>query len=165
MAKAPCISLSLLILSGLLLNGNGQEQNTRYRHPQHDFSFVSTPDWDQEFGDFNGKQFRVTHPNKNMIVSLSFVPGCRNPEAYLRRIQGLEGLLCTTRQFDTLLNDYAAVVIKGNCLEGREAFTRMVVGFPSEKGLYLMEISCPEDCHAAHRQNVREILSSVRIGA
>ena len=165
MNKALWSGISILILTGFMVNGKSQDQNARYKHPQYDISFEATPNWDQEYGDFNGKVFRVTHPNKNMSISLSFVPGCRNPEGYLRRIYGLEGLACKKKQFDTLLNDYAAVVMRGHCLEGREPFTRMVVGFPREKGLYLMDISCPEDCDAVHRQSVREILSSVRIGA
>jgi hypothetical protein len=82
----------------------------------------------------------------------------------MRRVSGLKGLICYRGGFDTVLNDQKAIVMQGNCLKGMESFSSMVIGFPKEDGLYLMEITCPDNCTAEHRKQVKAILKTVRVG-
>lgn len=155
----------LIVLSGLLFSQVAAGQNVRYKHPLHDISFEASPNWEQVVQDFNGREFRVTHPNHNMRISLSFVADCRNPDRYIRRMSGSKGMVSQKGLYDTVLNDQKAVIMKGQCLQGKKPFRRMVIGFPLDKNLYLMEICCPEECLPGHQENVRAILGTVRIGA
>ncbi len=157
--------IALVILAGLVVSQEVSAQQVRYTHPRYDISFEASSNWIEEYRDFNGMEFRVTNPNHNMRVSLSFVSDCRNPERYLRRMSGLKGMVCLKGNYDTVLNDREAVMMCGNCLRGQKPYTRMVVGFPMGSGLYIMEICCPEDCTAAHQERVKSILHTVRIGA
>ena len=97
-------------------------------------------------------------------INLSFVPDCKNPQRYLRRMSGIKGLVSQKKPYDTLLNNKQAVIMKGMCLQGKEPFRRLVVGIPDEAGLYLMEICCPEECYVNHQSRMRSIIGSLRVG-
>jgi len=154
----------ILFLATLLLPMGLLSQGERYQHPVYDISFKASPNWTENCKSTEVAEYCVVHPNNNMEISLKYVPDCRRPEKYMRRISGLKGLVCHRGEYDTILNDQEALVMTGNCLEGRESYSTMVIGFPKENGLYLMEISCPDNCSAVHRKRVKTILNTVRIG-
>ncbi|MCP4313277.1 MAG: hypothetical protein GY790_18620 [Bacteroidetes bacterium] len=156
--------LVILLLSALLFPADILSQGERYQHPAYDFSFEATPNWTESFLDSGTRDYSVVHPNNNMEIRLAYVADCRQPVKYMRRLSGLKGLECQRGGYDTILNDREAVVMKGNFLEGRESYSTMVIGFPMENGLYLMEISCPDNCAGAHRERLKAILKTVRVG-
>lgn len=139
-------------------------QGERYQHPDYDISFEASPNWTENCQDTESWDYCVVHPNHNMEISLRYIPDCRRPEKYMKRLSGLKGLVCHRGGYDTILNDQEAVLMTGNCLEGRESYSTMLIGFPKDKGLYFMEISCPDNCTAVHRKRVRTILQTVHIG-
>ena len=156
---------SLIIFLGIMLSLDVQCQTEQYRHPLFDICFEATPHWKQALQDCNGRVFHVTHPNNNMHINLSFVPDCRKPEKYMKRMSGLTGLICSKGLYDTTLNNKKAVIMRGMCLQEKQPFRRMVVGIPGNNGLYLIEICCPEDCFQNHQARMQSILASIRIGA
>jgi len=139
-------------------------QQERYQHPDYDISFEASPNWIENSQDSKNPEYFVVHPNHNMEISLRFIPDCKRPKKYMRHLSGLKGLICFREGFDTVLNQQKALVMTGNCIEDREAYSNMLIGFPSDKGLFLMEISCPDNCTADHRKRLRGILQTVRIG-
>ena len=155
---------SLFLLCMLLCPAAMFCQGEKYEHPVYDISFEASPNWTENFGDSDGLAYSMIHPNHNMEISLAYVADCKRPEKYMRRLSGLNGLVCKRGGYDTLLNDREALVMKGNCLEGRESYSTMVIGFPIDNGLYLMEISCPENCTPFHLERLKPILKSVRVG-
>ena len=164
MKSTGMLHVVLLMIPGLLFYEAAWGQQVRYNYPGQEFSFMATPNWDEEYGDYNGKEFKVIHPNHGMRISISFVPGCHHPGRYMRKASGLRGLVCPGGNYDTLLHGYHALIMRGHCQQGKRPFTRMMVGFPVEEGLYVMEFCCPDECYAGHRDLVMEILDSVRIG-
>jgi hypothetical protein len=141
-----------------------QSQGERYHHPDYDISFEATPNWTEQFPDTNSNIYSFINPNHNMVISLAYVPGCKKPMKYMKQLSGLMGLVYKRDGYDTVLNDHEALILCGNLLEYRESFTTMVIGFPMEEGLYLMEISCPDNCQSAHRKQLQSILNTIRIG-
>ena len=83
----------------------------------------------------------------------------------MKQISGLSGLVCRQKFYDTILNSKKAVMMQGTCLQGKEPFRQLLIGFPSSDGLYFMEISCPSECYINHKAEVNNILSSLRIEA
>ncbi|MCK5137017.1 MAG: hypothetical protein KAR19_14620 [Bacteroidales bacterium] len=156
---------SLMVLLGIMFSPDVNSQTEQYKHPLFNIWFEATPHWDQELHDYNGKVFQVTHPNHNMCVNLSFVPDCRKPGKYMKRMSGLMGLICLNGPYDTILNDKKAVIMRGMGLQQKKPFRGMVVGIPGDDGLYLMEICCPEECYVNYQDRMRSILDSVRVGA
>jgi len=158
------VSPVVLLLAALLLPLRLYSQGERYQHPVYDISFEASPNWTEVYMDSNAAEYCVVHPNHNMEISLKYIADCPRPQKYMRRLSGLAGLVSHRGGYDTILNDQEAVVMSGNCLEGRESYSTMVIGFSKDNGLYLMEISCPDNCTAVHRKRVRTILNTVRIG-
>jgi len=154
----------IILLFALGISLELHSQGELYQHPAYDISFKATPNWIVSYQDSESKGYSAVHPNHNMEISLGYVPGCKRPVRYMRRLSGLKGLVCHRGEYDTILNNQEAMVMTGNCLEGRESYSTMVIGFPTDNGLYLMEISCPEDCTPTHRARVKSILKTVRIG-
>lgn len=156
----------MLLCAGILtcLAMSGQEQLVEYRHPLFEMGFRASPHWDQVLHEENGKVYEVTNTNNNMRINLSYVSRCRNPHKYLKRISGMKGLISQENPRDTLLNKKQALIMHGTCLQGKVPFRRMLVGIPQNKGLYLMEICCPEECYINHHSRVRAIVGSLRVG-
>ena len=154
----------ILVLVALLVPLSLQSQGERYQHPVYDISFVATSNWTEQLPGSESGTYSVVNPNRNMVISLAYIPDCRRPMRYLRNLSGFKGMACKRDGYDTLLNELEALIVCGNSLEIRESFTSLMIGFPSDKGLYLMEIRCPDNCHAAHQQTVKSILETVRIG-
>lgn len=154
----------LVICLGFIFIQTLHGQMVEYKHPLFDIGFKASPSWEEELHDYNGKVFQLTHPNNNMHINLSFVPDCKNPQRYLRRMSGIKGLVSQKKPYDTLLNDKHAVIMKGMCLQGKKPFRRLVVGIPDNAGLFLMEICCPEDCYLNHQSQMRSIIGSLRVG-
>ena len=154
----------ILVMAALLTPFSLQSQGERYHHPVYDISFVATSNWTEQISGSGSGAYSVVNPNRNMVVSLAYIPDCRRPMRYLKKLSGYRGMACKREGYDTLLNDQDALIICGNSLVVRESFTSMVIGFPSGKGLYLMEIKCPDNCQAAHKQTLKSILETVRIG-
>ena len=154
----------ILVLTALLAPLNLQSQGERYHHPVYDISFVATSNWTEQLTESIFGPYSVVNPNRNMVISLAYIPDCKRPMRYLKKLSGFKGMACKRDGYDTLLNELQALIVCGNSLEIRESFTTMVIGFPCDKGLYLMEIRCPDNCHAAHQQTVKSILETVRIG-
>jgi hypothetical protein len=148
---------------GLLLPVGAQTQE--YSHPVFDMGFMASAHWEQQPLFENHQALQLVNPNKNMRVTLSFVPGCRFPGRQLSQISGMRGLVCKEKPYDTILNHRHAVMIKGICFQGKEPYRRVVVGIPGNNGLYVMEICCPEECFAIHQAEVSAILGSLRVGA
>jgi hypothetical protein len=140
-------------------------QEVEYSHPLHAFSFEASPFWDQELHNYNGKVFQVTNPNHNMSISLSFIPGRKNARRHMKQVSDQNGLICRQKPYDTILNRKKAVVMQGFCLQGKEPYSRLIIGIPGDEGLYLMEITCPSDCYINHRSKVNAILGSLKIDA
>jgi hypothetical protein len=159
------ILFPLIIITGLFITMQAAGQAVRYKHPHQEISFEASPNWVQELQDHNGEEYWVTHPNQNMQIGLSFVPDCRHPYRYMRRISGLQGMVCPRDHFDTILNDHRAVLIRGECIQGKEPFRKMLIGFPFDNGLYLVEICCPAECYMVHKERVKSILGTIRVGA
>ncbi len=139
-------------------------QEERYHHPVYEISFEATPNWTEHFPDTNDKGYSFVNPNNNMMISLEYVPGVKRPRKYMKNLSGFKGLVSPRGGYDTILNDQEALIFCGNCLESRVSFSTMVIGFPTHDGLYLMEISCPENCQAIHSQKLQNILNTVRVG-
>ncbi len=156
--------LFILAVNVMLLPVDLQSQGERYHHPVYEISFESTPNWTEQFRDTEKGGYSVINPNHNMVISLGYVPGCKRPLKCMRKLSGIKGLVCLRDGYDTILNDQEALIMFGNCLKFRESFSTMLIGFPSNEGLYLMEISCPENCQAVHRQQLQAILKSIRVG-
>lgn len=155
----------LLLSMGIILFQSLHGQVVEYKHPLFDVGFMASPSWEQELHDNNGKIFQVTNPNNNMRINLSFIPDCRNPQKYMKRISGMKGLICPNRPYDTLLNNKKAVIMSGMCLQAREPFRRLVIGIPDNAGLYLIEFCCPEDCYVNHQSRLHSIMGSIKVGA
>lgn len=158
------ISRFLCLIAAMLVPLGLQSQGARYEHPVYDFSFEATPNWTEHFKVNHSAVYSVVNPNHNMEISITYVPECKKPRKYMKKLSGLKGLVCKRDGYDTILNDYEALVFYGNCLKYRDSFTTMVLGFPVGEGLYIMEINCPENCHIAHRKKLQSILSTIRIG-
>ena len=154
----------ILVVAALLAPYSLQSQGERYHHPVYDISFVATSNWTEQLPVSRSGAYSVINPNRNMVISLAYIPDCKRPMKYLKKLSGFKGMACKRGGYDTLLNDQDALIFCGNSLEIRESFTSMVIGFPSGKGLYLMEIKCPDNCQAAHQQTLKSILETVRIG-
>jgi hypothetical protein len=107
----------------------------------------------------------VVNPNKNMQIFLSFIPGCDNPVRQLKRLSGKTGLICKGKPYDTIINNRKVFLLKGNCIQERKPYSRMVLGIPGEHGLYVMEICCPEECYSNHRDAIYSLLGTVHAGA
>jgi len=154
----------LPILAGLFLQMTLHGQLTSYAHPSVDFGFRASPDWELHYHSENGQVFHAVNPNKNMQVYLSFIPRCKNPARQLEQISGETGLICKEKPYDTIINNRKAYLIKGTCIQGRKPMRRMVVGIPGINGLYVMEICCPEECYANHRNEIYSLLGTVHAG-
>ncbi len=154
----------ILVVATMLVPLSLQSQGERYHHPVYDISFVATSNWTEQLPVSRSGAYSVVNPNRNMVISLAYIPDCKRPMKYLRKLSGFKGMACKRDGYDTLLNEQDALIFCGNSLEIRESFTTMVIGFPSDKGLYLMEIRCPDNCQAAHQQTLKSILETVRIG-
>lgn len=154
----------ILIICGILLPLGLQSQGERYHHPVYDISFEASPNWTGKYVREGGSSYALINPNQNMVISMDYVPECNNPMKYLRKLSGLKGLVCLRDGYDTVLNDQEALIMYGNCLQSRESYSSVVIAFPSNGGLYLMQISCPEECKAHHQQKLQSILKTVRIG-
>lgn len=154
----------ILFISVLLIPLGLQSQGERYQHPVYDISFEATPNWTVNYAQEDGSSYALINPNSNMVISMDYVPACKNPMKYLKNLSGIKGLVCLREGFDTVLNDQEALIMYGNCLQARESFSSMVIGFPCNGGLYLMQISCPEECAMHHQQKLQLILKTVRIG-
>ena len=153
----------ILLICVLLLPTSLLGQEVSYSHPLHNISFEATPSWDQKLHENNGKVFEVTNPNNNMHIYLSFVPECRNVKKHMKRISGRNGLVCQGRPHDSVLNQMEVVVMQGSCVQGKEPFRKMLIGIPGNNGLYLMEISCPNECYVNHKDQVQSILTSLKV--
>lgn len=156
------VLIGLLIVIPIEKTALGQ---TVYQHPQYNIGFQAGPGWHQEMGQNGGDVFQVTNPNNNMRINLSYIPGCKNPEKYLKRMSGMKGMVDRNGIYDTILDDRKAVIMRGMYLEGKRPFRRMVIGFYALEGVYLFEMCCPEDCYINHREKMHTILESIRIGA
>lgn len=154
----------ILLMTALVVPSGLQSQGESYHHPVYEISFEASPDWTEPVPYSQGGKYSVINPNHNMQISLGYVPQCKRPLKYMRKLSGLKGLVCLRDGYDTILNDHEALILFGNCLEKRESYATMVIGFPKEDGLYLMEISCPENCQTLHFQRLQAILNSVRVG-
>ena len=154
----------VLVVAALLAPFSLQSQGERYHHPVYDISFVATSNWTEQLNGSGPGTYSVVNPNRNMVISLAYIPDCRRPMKYLKKLSGFKGMACKRDGYDTILNEQDALIVCGNSLEVRESYTSMVIGFPSGKGLYLMEIKCPDNCQAAHKQTLKSILETVRIG-
>lgn len=154
----------ILLVSSLLIPLELQSQGERYQHPDYDISFEASPNWSVKYAQEDGTSYALVNPNSNMVISLDYVPSCKNPMKYLKNLSGIKGLACLREGYDTVLNDQEALIMYGNCLQSRESFSSMVIGFPSNGGMYLMQISCPEECKMLHQQKLKSILKTVRIG-
>lgn len=154
----------ILLVCALLIPASIHSQGERYQHPLYEISFEATPNWTEQSPAANDERYSVINPNHNMVISLGYVADCKRPLKYMKKLSGFKGLVCFREGYDTILNGQDALIFYGNCLEIRESFSTMVIGFPTKEGLYLMEISCPENCQSHHRQKLQAILNSVRIG-
>jgi hypothetical protein len=160
MAKPHFLLVMVILLFAVVV----YSQEERYFHPVYEISFEATPNWTEYFPDTNDKGYSLVNPNNNMVISLAYVPGVKRPKKYMKSLSGFKGLVSPRGGYDTILNDQEALILCGNCLESRESFSTMVIGFPTQDGLYIMEISCPENCQAVHRQRLQNILNTVRVG-
>lgn len=158
------IKVFIFLLFMLLCPTFLYSQGEKYAHPLYNISFEASPNWTESFREADQMAFSLIHPNHNMEISLAFVADCRRPKKYMRKLSGLNGLVCKRGGYDTILNNQEAVVMKGNCLEGRKSYSTMVIGFPVGHGLYLMQISSPEDCTPVHHDRLKTILETVRVG-
>lgn len=163
MKSVKLIQIFLLICLGIVQGNLLFAQEVEYSHPLHQISFEASPSWVQVLHNYNGKVFEVTSPNHNMKILLSFVPDCRNVKKHMKHLSGKKGLICQDKPYDTILNKRKAVMMQGTCLQGKEPFKRVVIGIPSDEGLYLMEISCPVECYLTHRSRLNSILGSLRV--
>ncbi len=154
----------ILLISALLVPSGLQSQGERYQHPDYDISFEASPNWTVKYNQEDGGSYVLINPNSNMVISMDYVPACKNPIKYLKNLSAMKGLVCLRDGYDTVLNDQEALIMYGNCLQSRESYTSMVIGFPCNGGLYLMQISCPEECRWHHQQKLQSILKTVRIG-
>lgn len=155
-----------ILLTGLVIPQNSlQGQETTYSHPYHEFGFIASPDWEQRLYEDNGQVFKVVNPNKNMQIFLRFIPDCNNPVKEMRELSGRAGLICREKPYDTIINDRKVFLLKGYCVQKRKPFRRMVVGIPGKRGLYVMEICCPEECYSSHRTEIYTLLGTVYAGA
>jgi len=155
--------LFLVFCLGVLSLKPLHAQDVKYSHPLHKFSFEASPSWVQELHDFNGKVFEVTNPNNNMRIFMSFVPDCRNAKKHMKQLSAQKGLICSKKPFDTVLNERKAIMMQGTCLQEKEPFRRLLIGIPGDHGLYLMEISCPNECYINHKSRLHTILGSLRV--
>ncbi len=153
-----------LLIFGLFVFRAAEGQNTRYTHPLYDISFEASANWKQVLREVNGKEYRLTHPNHNMSICLSYVPECRHPKRYLKRISGAKGLISPGGYYDTVLNDQVALILRGCCVKGKRPYQNLFVGFPVDEGLYLVEITCPLDCSFSHQERIKAILETVVVG-
>jgi len=154
----------LWIILGMHILCGVYAQEVRYSHPAHDFSFLASANWGETRTNMNGSVYTVEHPNQNMTICLSYIQGNRDAAGYLERKSALEGLVYDRGPCDTVLNRQPAVFMIARCQKERIPYRKMLVGFSSNAGLYLMEITCPEDCIRDHRERVTTILESVRVG-
>lgn len=154
----------ILLFIGILIPLGLQSQGERYQHPVYDISFEASPNWTEQDTREGGNSYVLVNPNKNMVISMDYVSECNNPMKYLKKLSGLKGLVCLREGYDTVLNDQEALIMYGNCLQSRESYSSLVIAFPSNGGLYLMQISCPEECKVQHQQKLESILKTVRIG-
>jgi len=76
----------ILFLATLLLPMGLLSQGERYQHPVYDISFKASPNWTENCKSTEVAEYCVVHPNNNMEISLKYVPDCRRPEKYMRRI-------------------------------------------------------------------------------
>lgn len=155
----------ILSLIALFYAVDIMSQTERYQHPEYEISFEASPNWAVSFSESAGTTYEFINPNNNMVISLDYVPDCKRPRKYLRDLSGLKGLVSMRGRYDTVLNDNEAIILCGNCLEIRESFSAIVIGFPSSEGLFLMEITCPENCQASHQKRLKSILKTVQIGS
>ncbi len=165
MHAARIISVSFLLILGAIFPGSMEAQVVKYDHPMFDIGFEASPDWEETLHSYNGKVFEVTNPNNNMRVNLSYIAGCRNPQKHMKQLAGMEGMITPGKPYDTLLNEKKAVIMQGMCIEGKVPYRRLVIGIPGHEGLYLMEICCPEDCYANHKEKMQTILGTLHVGA
>lgn len=155
----------ILLLATLLIPVEIMSQAERYQHPDYEISFEASPNWSASYLENTGGVYELINPNQNMVVRLDFIPDCKRPRKYLKNLSGLKGLASLRGNYDTVLNDHEALILCGNCLEFRESFSTMVIGFPTSDGLYLMEITCPDKCQAFHREKLQSILKTIEIGS
>jgi hypothetical protein len=156
-----CLILMGLANPQILLMG----QLATYTHPICEFEFSASPGWEQCLYPDNGQVYRVVNPNRNMQIFLSFIPECDNPVKEMKKLSGRTGLICKQKPYDTIINDRQAFLLKGNCVQGRKPYRRLVLGIPGNNGLYVMEICCPEECYSSHRDEIYSLLGTVHTGA
>lgn len=157
-----CLLVTCLIWSGFLSELPAQ---TSYVHPLVDMRFTASPSWEKAIHHNNGQVFQAINPNRNMQVFMSYLPGCTHPRRQLHKLSGLRGLICQDPYYDTLLNGRKAWMMKGVSLQGKRPYRRMITGIPGKEGLYIIEICCPEECYARHREEMEAILGSLVVGS
>lgn len=154
--------LFCLAWSGFLPELSAQ---TSYVHPLADMRFTASPLWEEEMHQNNGQVFQAINPNRNLQVFLSYLPGCDHPKRQLQKLSGKRGLICHDSSYDTVVNGRHAWMLKGICLQGKRPYRRMITGIPGKEGLYIIEICCPEECYASHREEMEAILGSLMVGS
>jgi hypothetical protein len=157
-----------VVLLGLILAGSAsalEAQPASYAHPMYEMRFTASSNWVKELHENNGQVLRVVHPNRNLQVFLSYLSGCGRPEQQLKEISGQRGLICQDQSFDTVLNGRKALLMRGVCVQGKRPYRRMITGIQGKEGLYIMEICCPEECFASHREEMEAILGSLEVGS
>ena len=79
----------------------------------------------------------------------------------MRKLSGFKGLVCLRDGYDTILNDQEALILLRQSFGiAGSHFRPWSLDFPRHEGLYLMEISCPENCQTVNRQRLQSILST-----
>lgn len=149
--------------TSISIQGQEQDQSIYYSHPIYNFGFNAGPGWDSQLTNDDESVMKLTNPNNNMQVYLSFASGCSNPDKCLKRISGIKGLVSQKTIHDTILNKRNTLIMNGICLLEKKPFRKIVIAIPSEEGVYLVELCCPEDCYVDHRPVMRSIMETLRV--
>ena len=155
-----CISGIFFVLSSEMK----QDDTIIYRHPEYPISICGTSGWVCSYDSAETKIFEMINNNHNMYIAMWYCNTDRRPKSYLKKVANSSGCIYTSGPEDTLLNELKASYITGSIVEEKVAYRIYLAAIRQDRGNYVLEIKCPEDCYKLHEDRVKDLLATLRIG-
>jgi len=162
---ALCYILASVLGSLLYLPSEDvQEINRVYRHPEVDMEITASANWESAYDLSGSGKFRIINRNHNMHITLWYSHTASAPIAFLKQYADEQGFICTGDPTDTVLNNFNAGCFSAACVSGKVPVRLYLAALQGDSGLYMIEVKCPEDCFSQHQEQLKEVLSSLRVG-
>ena len=139
-----------------------------YRHPTLNFEFNAPEGWENVRHPEDGLIYEVKDPARGLRVMLWYTTTEQDCPSYLEKMADMKGFRAETPAERLIGNRDGWIIETAGDIYGQSSRV-MLAGVPSpgsyaeENALHIVQIWCPEDKYDELRQQMTDILASVKV--